>query len=346
MTPATVTCEACNRSLPGITQFPVRCVCGNKIAGGVATICYEGCRHRGLPIRKHNCGCAGNTTIYACDIHGECMERKLKPNMPVDQFCNVCDDRDDWQPGEVPPIQYAPITTRNLIYHVYPKGRWLDSVKEIAGHLDAFNGQRIVAIATDPDMVYTDDALLSVNRLLKPTRLFIIPNDRDLRETITFEPLLRAILNDSPTEATFYAHTKANTTDGNVEAATKWRQVMTANLLGRWQDAMGHLQRYTFVGTHKLIWPDGIPSPFPTKLKPTHSWMHAGTFWWFRHDQVSRLKPFDKIVRDRYGIEAFPGQLIPHEEAYSMWQPWEENERAWPQRFPYDPSLYDTDYSR
>ena len=148
----------------------------------------------------------------------------------VSHSCQTCKD---WKSGEQPPIQYAPITSRNLIYHIYPRGEWIEPVREIARHIDAFNGQRIVAIATDPDMMYVKEVRRLVVDALKPTRLFILPNDRDLRETITFEPLLRAVLNDSPTEATFYAHTKANTTDGNVDAATKWRQVMTANLLGR-----------------------------------------------------------------------------------------------------------------
>jgi hypothetical protein len=345
--PATVTCDACNRKLPCITQWPVHCVCGHKIAGDATSIRYEGCRHRGLKLRMHNCGCAGDTAIHACDLHGECMTRKLKPNMPVEHFCNVCEDRDDWKPGEVPKARYnyPPITTRNLIYHIYPHGSWLDAVRETAVHVDVFNGRRLVAIAVDSDMDI-EAVREIVTPLLKPTQLFVMPNDKDLRETVTFEPLLRAVLNDSQAEATFYAHSKANTTDGNVDAATVWRQVMTANLLGRWQDAMRHLQSHVFVGTHKMIWPSHQPSPFPTRLKPNHPWMHSGTFWWFRHDEVSlRYKP-EMVARDRYAVEAFPGQLVPHEMAYSMWQPWDEHESAWPQRFPYDPGLYDTDYSR
>jgi hypothetical protein len=121
---------------------------------------------------------------------------------------------------------------------------------------------------------------------------------------------------------------------------------MTDNLLGRWGDAMEHLTRYPFVGTHKMIWPAGQASPFPTRLTPTHSWMHAGTFWWFRHDQVAAKYRPEMIAADRYGVEAFPAHLFPHGMAYSMWQPWGEDESAWPQSNPYDPAMYEADFSR
>jgi hypothetical protein len=260
----------------------------------------------------------------------------------VSHACRGCD-----QYQKPDPVQhsYPPIATRNLIYHIYPHGSWLNAVRETAVHIDVFNGRRLVAIACDLGMNIEEVRKL-VTPLLKPTQLFVMPNDKDLRETVTFEPLLRAVLNDSPTEATFYAHSKANTTDGSVDGATRWRQVMAANLLGRWQDAVRHLQSHVFVGTHKMIWPAHQPPPFPTLLKPNHPWMHSGTFWWFRHDEVSRRYKPDMIARDRYAVEAFPAQIIPHEMAYSMWQPWDEHENAWPQRNPYDPELYETDYSR
>jgi hypothetical protein len=128
--------------------------------------------------------------------------------------------------------------------------------------------------------------------------------------------------------------------------AVKWRQFMTASLLGRWTDAMRHLRRHAFVGTHKMIWPERQHAPYPSKIGTRHPWMHAGTFWWFRHDHVAaRFRP-EMILRDRWGVEAFPGQMFPHEMAYSMWQPWEENESAWPQLNPYDPQLYEKDYSQ
>jgi len=48
------------------------------------------CVHRGEIIRQINCNCAGNTNVYRCGMHTECMIRKLKPGLSILHFCNVC----------------------------------------------------------------------------------------------------------------------------------------------------------------------------------------------------------------------------------------------------------------
>jgi hypothetical protein len=306
------------------------------------------CIHRGDKIGTADCGCAGKPVVYQCGVHGFAMDRKLKPGrVPIVTgegkqhcdvaYCNVCDD--------FATKQYPPILTRNLIYHIYPAGDWQESLNEIAAHIDVFNGRRIVAIATDTDMdvdAIWDEVMVA----LRPHVLFTAPNDPKLRETVTFMPLIESVLNESPSEATFYCHTKGNTTADGKTGARRWRQVMVDRLLGHFDDAMRHLGRYAFVGTHKMIWPDSALPPYPTRLRARHQWMHSGTFWWFRHDRVAELHTPEAIAWDRYGVEAWPSQLVPHTEAYSMWQPWIEDAAAYPQRSPYDAGLYDRDYSR
>lgn len=310
------------------------------------------CVHKGEALGKVNCGCSGSSQVYQCSVHTYAMEHKLKPGRVriiidgVKQFVDVgyCAGCDDFEAAK-PPAIYPAIETRNLIYHAYPKEGWLDAVREIATHREAFNGRVIVAVAVDAGMD-AEAARTQVEDMLRPDQVVIMSNDPKLREAATFRTLIESILSDSPTEATFYAHSKGNTTADGACGAAKWRRAMVDNLLGRWGDAMEHLRRYPFVGTHKMIWPADQASPFPTRLAPAFPWMHAGTFWWFRHDQISAKYQPEMITPDRYGVEAFPAQLFPHQAAYSMWQPWEENESAWPQRNPYDPRLYETDFSR
>jgi hypothetical protein len=308
------------------------------------------CVHRGAEIGKADCGCSGSPKVYECSVHTYAMEHKLKPGKVTfvtkdgkqasDMgYCFACENFEGSQ------VAFPAIETRNLIYHIYPHGDWLDAMSEIAQYREAFNGQVVVAIAFDPGMDLMG-VQSQVKDILQPGRIIVAENDSRLREAATFKPLIESVLNNSATEATFYAHSKGNTTADGFGGAVKWRRVMVANLLGRLGDAMGHLTRHPFVGTHKLIWPADQAAPFPTQLAPAYSWMHAGTFWWFRHDQVAAKYSPDLIADDRYGAEAFPAQMFPHEMAYSMWQPWAESESAWPQHNPYDQVLYDTDYSQ
>ena len=53
------------------------------------------CIHRGQSLRVLDCGCAGDSTVYACGLYGECMIRKLKPGIGPDATCNLCESRDD-----------------------------------------------------------------------------------------------------------------------------------------------------------------------------------------------------------------------------------------------------------
>lgn len=240
---------------------------------------------------------------------------------------------------------YPSISKRNLIYHVYPAKGYEGLIHEIANYRHIFNGKVVVAIACD-DSYLGEKAMDTVSDILQPDVIDLFQNDRVVRETATFAWLMREVLNSDPNTTTFYCHTKANSTADDRKGAEAWRKVMVKRLLGSYADAMEHLKRYSFVGTHKMIWPDDALPPYPTRLRARHQWMHAGTFWWFRHDRVSEVYVPTLLKWDRYGVEALPSQMFPHEEAYSMWQPWGETEQAYPQRSPYDPRLYEKDYSK
>lgn len=314
----------------------------------------EVCIHRGEAVSKADCGCAGSPTVYQCGIHTYAMDRKLKPGRVrfaidgVKQSADVgyCVGCEQFVPKLNKPT-YPEITKRNLIYHIYPAKGYLELVEEIAAYRSVFNGQVVVAIALD-DMGRKSRIVADVDRILDPTDVLVLHNCPVVRETATFETLTERVLDADESTATFYAHTKAISTADDKKGAERWRQVMVKRLLGSWEDAMSHLRHHTFVGTHKMIWRETDAPPYPTRLRATYQWMHAGTFWWFRHDRVSALmeQGLGQVPLDRYAVEAWPSQLIPHQEAYSMWQPWGESEDAYPQRTPYDPRLYDHDYSK
>lgn len=62
------------------------------------------CLNRGSKIGYADCKCQGNTSIYACSIHGECIKRRLTADPPIlvhfngetstrhPKYCNKCSD--------------------------------------------------------------------------------------------------------------------------------------------------------------------------------------------------------------------------------------------------------------
>lgn len=238
--------------------------------------------------------------------------------------------------------QYAPITTRNLIYHVCPiisNDGWRMNVRQLLKRWRVFNGQRIIAIAIGENMESPD----AVHRafLGEDYDFIVVPNDANLRETATFVPLLDAVSNTNRNEATFYAHTKGNSTawHGDPLGPVYWRNEMYHRLLDHHEECVRHLTDNVMVGCHKLCWySDGRPSPFPTHLENKYRWMFAGTFFWFRNDAVFGHSDWRSVSMDRYGTEAWPGQLFGAHQVKSVYQQWEESKR--PMMSPYVVEAY------
>jgi len=127
-----------------------------------------------------------------------------------------------------------------------------------------------------------------------------------------------------PTVAVFYAHTKGGPKPGGprLDAITLWRNVMYRELLDNWQACLDKLRTCVFVGTHKQCWQHDADTIYPSGISNKHKWMFSGTFWWFRADVVFTEQWQQLIQLDRYGTEAWPGQLVHAENAQSMYQPW------------------------
>lgn len=234
-------------------------------------------------------------------------------------------------------------TVRNLTYHVCPLKSneiWRFNIRSLLQRSDLFNGKRVIAIAVGEGL--HEPGVIREAFGGGPWRFIEIPNDRELREVATFLPLLEAVANTNDCEATFYAHTKGNSTADSALGATYWRNAMYHHLLDRWEECMKELEYHYFVGTHKMVWPENIRSPFPTAevIDPLiGNWMHAGTFYWFRHDRVFNRPDWKNILRDRYGAEAWPSIVCPdHRQAKSMFQPWPED--VYPTPNPYNPATY------
>lgn len=230
------------------------------------------------------------------------------------------------------------ITKRNLIYHVYAASRndgWRQNVAELRKRLALFNGRRVVAVALGPAAHGLNVVQAEFGDDAAGIQWITVPNDTRLREVRTFRPLLDAVASTAPDEATWYGHTKANTTKDGMAGAWSWARAMYANLLDRWPDVSQALQQFAAVGTTQIAWTAYRRFPYPSGLQ-RGTWMFAGTFYWFRHDRIFGDPRWSDIPRDRYGAESWLAGFLDQSEVHSIYQPWPPHQ--WPN--PYESKWY------
>lgn len=255
---------------------------------------------------------------------------------------------------------------RHLIYHVCPliaNDGWLKNLDQLAKRWSVFDGTKMFAIAqgdgcVDEDSVYGELAGRDMDDA--QTACDVYSNDKQLREVVTFLPLLEAVKTECASgDVVFYAHTKGNSTKDGVAGATRWRNSMYHWLLGRADDCCARLaEGARMVGTNKMVWrpmPTGtmhsevqrLPrpllhkTPFPGGLDNRYQWIFAGTFYWFRADAVFENLHWREVPTDRYAAEAWPGQMFQHDECHSMWDPFNPRLAASPYRPEYYPKEFD-----
>lgn len=277
---------------------------------------------RDVAIRcRHDDGCVDQAVI--------CFRERMtdaERNCPLGRF-------------EEETLDMTPITTRNLIYHVYASQAnelWRRNVEQLLRRWHVFNGRKVIAIATGPG-IHPPAAVK--HEFMNPSGVewLEIPNDPRLREVKTFLPLLGRIQSTRGDEATFYAHTKGNSTADDAKGAARWRNMMYSRLLDEPATIMEQLRAGPCVGTTKIVWRRGDRGPYPTSLK-YGNWMFAGTFFWFRNDRVFSHPKWRHVPDDRYGAEAWISGLFADHEGISVNQPWPAH--VYPSPNPYTPALY------
>lgn len=225
-----------------------------------------------------------------------------------------------------------PIKRRNLIYHVYPtriNSVWLHNIRSLLHYWRAFNGRKLVTVALASETEPLEIVQTAFGACQTEIEWLPIRNDPELREVAGFRLLVDAIQSRRDDEASFFAHTKGNTSAAARAGIPRWRNAMLYHLLARWEECVEVLRYHPCVGTTKMV--SRSPFPFPSGLR-RGLWMFSGTFFWFRHDAVFHRDDW-MIPHDRYGAEAWLGGLFAEHEAFSMFQPWPPAQ--WPLNSPY-----------
>lgn len=290
------------------------------------------CRHLGPPVGERDCPSCGNRRVklktYRCAVH----------NAIVLRDCETCPDF----------ARFEPITTRHLLYHVYPvrgNGVWQRRIAQLRDRLSLFNGRRIVAIVADPPAgrgpdpsgctvpTGCDPPAAVIEALAGCGCEFVIAdNDPSLREAATFDSLFGRLADcTGPGEAALYAQAKGVTRPVN-SPPQWWGDLLIAGHCDYWPAAERVLRSFPVAGMfkkHGRGWKESASD-----------WHYSGSWFWFR---TAALWPKNWRRIDRFwsGIEPYPSLHFPAAEAgvifgegnitdYSLYDLHTWNDRIWP----------------
>ncbi len=139
-----IDCTKCQRRHTEPRVWPLICRCGARLGGGyvddpapvrkassarflrVIPPPELPCVHRGDELRRLDCGCEGNSTLYRCAVKGQCLLRPLPASTFRGATCDGCDARRD------PRTSTAIITTH---WNPWDRQRLRDTYAEWAAAL-------------------------------------------------------------------------------------------------------------------------------------------------------------------------------------------------------------------
>jgi hypothetical protein len=307
-------------------------------AGPISLPCiYQG-QDTGEEITCPSCQGIVQLKVKQCSKHGECTVGK-----PVEgkACCMTCPDKE---------VNFV----RNLLYYIYPRqgSIWRWNILKLLERIALFDGQRVVAIATDR----TTDPYDHVQNALEGhgIKYIHLENDPSLREVKAFEELFSHVETDKPNEVTLFAHAKG-VTKSKDSTAFRWTESLYELHMDYWPLVNKLLAKQPLVGAWKKIgkgWPEH---------ESKSDWHYSSSWLWFRNkDLFSRN--WKLIDQNQWGIEPYPSLHFRQENAacifpeqplsistnlyqHSFWdgiasslQTWRENNKQYRWEVPYEPA--------
>lgn len=198
--------------------------------------------------------------------------------------------------------------TRHLLFHCYPIGDfWLWHAAQLGQRIHLFNGRKVMAVVTD-------DRSASVSQVRQAMPYFdeVIecPNDPDLREVVTFEPLFSRVADlMGESDATLWMHAKGVRHPSGHPTILPWVAALYETLLDHWPAVLEVLRDYPVAGSFKKLgqgWPDHVTRS---------DWHYSGSFVWFRNRDVFPRPDWRQVAPFWSGIEFWPSNLFPRARA-------------------------------
>jgi uncharacterized HAD superfamily protein len=218
--------------------------------------------------------------------------------------------------------KYPEITVRHLCYFVGPiSGNqvWQRNLDQLKKRIELFNGRKIIAVATHTrGTPFSFDPPEAVERHLRGLgcEFIRVPNDPTIRERAAWVPLLEPLQGAGESEAIWFGHTKGNT-HGDHNAVNRWVGMMYRGNLDCWSHVEKLLGEHPVCGMFKRV---GLPAITGHRPAKPNGWEYSGTFFWLRAAELFR-RNWRGIERNRYGVEAAPGDLFRVDEGGAIYPP-------------------------
>jgi hypothetical protein len=211
------------------------------------------------------------------------------------------------------PRRYSEIQRLNLIYYAAPlagNDLWRVNLERLRPYLHHFS-RRVVAVVQGEGLV----PFAEVRKELASWEIewVVGTNDASLGEVTMFPELLARIASTEADVATFYGHTKGVSRPKN-PAVALWRDAMYQACLDDLDAVKVALRGHSCAGPFKQF---GGKVDCPEA--PTIHFHFAGTFFWFRHDQLFTRHDWRQVPLCRFGVEAYLGQFFPEDEAACLY---------------------------
>ena len=237
------------------------------------------CRHLGRRVGLQTCGPCGQREGHPVEVpaHDCAIHRRCTIGVRVEGVacCDGCPDR---QP---PWMEPAAGDVRHLMYHLCPQGDvWRWNIEQLKRRLSLFNGERLIAVATDKGTSPISEVIEAVQGWDCTVEGF--DNDRTLRERQTHLWLLRELSHyRGPRDVSFYGHGKGVSTRAVYPGVARWTEEMYSANLDYWPIVRGLLRDHACVGCYRRRG-TGLPHH-------NVNWHFSGSFRWTRNrDLYSR----------------------------------------------------------
>lgn len=237
--------------------------------------------------------CGGNKKIMSTSVVAPTIEKDKRIFDPV------------------PKINITTDCKKHLTYHIYPtlkSNAWRWNLNILKRYWDIFNGKKIVAIVYDkftegPDTV---KHFLLTNNFIFDT-ILVRRNNSNLREVITWLPMLKAIDITSMTDNDFIfsAHAKGVRHKLHNIHMKYWAYTMYHANLHNWSEIKEHLKTKLAVGIHRRFNSFSTPSNF--------CWHYSGSFFWWRPHDIVKRNNWKIVDQHFYGTESWLGHQMPPE---------------------------------